>query len=263
MVTSLLLWILGLLLLTLFKGAGIKDELRANANYIVELNPMILPGQRIIAESLLKYKPGVIASSVTLVDKETARSIMIPDFPHLADSQTDNPFRDIIQFKVAGLSDDQIVELKDEILGIQGVASFYYEQEVFNGLEDGIGRIRLALLVLSSILLFAVVLIIVYALHRVLLQNKEHSQVLHLAGVLDKDIIFPYVKSGVRSSIMCSSLAIIILVLNILLINKTLLTGVEISYLQVGITCLLLVLISISIYVGTTYYATRSFIHNI
>lgn len=257
---SVLLWILGLIALSLLKGAGIEQDLQANASYIAELSPSILPGQRIVAESLIKEMKEVRASTVELIGKEVARDMMISDFPHLSESSIDNPFRDIIRFKTNGVDNESITSLKAGILKIQGVSSFYYEQDVFRGLKSGIGRFRWALIGFSSILLLAVVLMTVYALNRRLNQNKRNSRIMYLAGVQDKDIIAPYMKSAFKSSITCAAISILILIVNILFVNRTLLVGVEISFLQAIIACIFVTLMSVLIYVATTYYSTRSFI---
>jgi cell division protein FtsX len=259
-IISILLWILGLIALSLIKGAGIEQDLQANASYIAELNPSILPGQRIVAESLIKEMPQVRAGTVELINKEEAKEMMLSDFPHLANAAIENPFRDIIRFNTTNIKKEGVVSLETAILKIQGVAAFYYEQEVYKGLKSGLGRFRWALIGLSSILLLSVITMIIYALNRVLIQNKKNSRIMHLAGVQDQDIMAPYIKSGLKTSLICASISIVILILNILFINRTLLVGVEISFLQAIIACIFVLLMSVLLYLTTTYYSTRSFI---
>jgi len=251
---------LGLVAISFLKGAAIEQDLKANSSYIAELSPSILPGQRIVAESLIKEMSEVKASTVELISKEEAKDMMLSDFPHLADGTLDNPFRDIIRFNTNGIDESGTVLLEEAILKIQGVSSFYYEQEVYKGLKSGISRFRWALLGFSSILIVAVILMIGYALNRRLTQNKKNTRIMHLAGVKDKDIITPYIKSGLQSSLICGSIAIVLLILNILFINTTLLVGVEISLVQAIIACIFVALASVLIYISTTYYSTRSFI---
>ena len=259
-IMSILLWILGLIALSLLKGGGIEQDLQVNASYIAELSPSILPGQRIVAESLIREMAEVKAETVELVGKEEAREMMLSDFPHLSEATMENPFRDIIKFQTNGLDKEGSASLEAGVLKIQGVSSFYYEQDVFRGLKSGISRFRWALIGFSSILLLAVILMIVYALNRLLIQNKRNTRIMYLAGVYDKDIIAPYMKSAMKSSVICAAISILILIVNILFVNSTLLVGVEISLLQAIIACVFVAFMSIVIYVATTYYSTRSFI---
>jgi len=121
---------LGLLMLSLIKGMFLERELQANASYIVELSSNVLPGQRITAESLLKDMDGVVASSVIYISKTEALETMMEDYPGLASSEWENPFREILTFRTVSVGTKELEVLKNKVEKIPGVSAMYFESDV-------------------------------------------------------------------------------------------------------------------------------------
>ncbi len=239
----------------------LEDELQANASYIVELTDNVLPGQRITAESLIKDMKGVEAGSVYLLDKGSAKKIMQADFPILVESGVDNPFRDLIIFKIGDISQSYLNQIQEDILQIDGVEALYAGKEMYQGLESSIKSFRWALLGLSVFLLLVAGLIAVYILNSMMMRNAEKVRVLHLAGVQQRDIMSPYMAHAFKTGLLCGILAMVLLIINIFFINRTMLNGVEVSYLHMSIASIFVLLTGTIIFVLVSYFSTRSFIH--
>ncbi len=260
-VSTLLLWVIGLIVVSLIKGISLGKDLKSNSLYIVELSENILPGQKITAESLIKDLPGVKKSSLEFVPKNKGAEIMMTELPQLANYNEDI-FRDLITFKANSLTTVEIAALRKSVVDISGVSGFYHEEDIFSGIDHGISRFRLTLIFLALILLMAVVLVIFYALRQAFSLKRSHIVAMYIAGSSRDMIIRPYLKLAIRRALQSAGIALILLVFNILLINSTLLRGIEISILQTVSTCLVVTLIAIATYYLTTSLTASAFLKN-
>jgi len=259
-VATILLWLIGLISVTLIKGINLSNDLKSSSVYIVELDTNILPGQKIIAESLIKDIKGIQEGSMTIIPKGQAADIMISELPEI-DNYNQDIFRDIITFKLGKTSAAEIASIRRDVLDIGGVTGFFHEQEIFNGINSGISRFRMSLLVLSVVLFIAVILVILYALRQAFALQKENIVAMFLAGATPKVIMKPYIVSAIKRALKTALIAIIILVVNILLINRMLLQGIEVSFLQTLAACVLVMVISMTTYYLTTYNTTNSYLN--
>jgi len=104
---------------------------------------------------------------------------------------------------------------------------------------------------------------IIYAIRQRLSASRAEMRIRNLSGVLDKDIMRPYLNASIQEGLMAGIAAAAILILNILLINGNLLRGVEISFLQTLVTCICVILISLALYIITTTLTSRRFLQSI
>ncbi|MEL6124431.1 MAG: hypothetical protein AAFR14_12000 [Bacteroidota bacterium] len=259
-ISTLLLWLLGLLAVSIIKGITIDEELSSSALFIAELAEDIAPQDRITAESLLSDHPMVKANSVSYIPREEASEVMVHDFPGLENIEKD-VFRDIITFRTDGVSDIERTNLRQQVLEITGVSGFYYEEDLFSGVGKGLARFRIGLLVLSAVLMAAVIMVIAYSLRQSIADARSSIIAMHLAGSTADYIKKPFLRSSLQRALRCGLTACILLVINIILINQMILRGFEISILQSGMACLCVIIIAMVMYYFTTDRATKTYLN--
>ena len=259
---AILAWLIGISLLMVIKSITMVKDIQTNTVFVAELAENILPGQRITAESLLKDEPLINSRSVELISSLRAHKTMLKEMPEI-EYMSSNPFRDIILFKTQNLSIDDLNIFIDELKNIQGIEEIYYDEEFLAFIPHSVKRIRSGILVAAIFFLLAGIIALILRVKRDLRAHKEDIKIMSLAGSEDDQIIAQRRNWSLKWGLISSVIAILMITINILFINLTLLNGLEITFLQTISALLVMLVVVLIILTATTHLTLKTYLSHL
>ena len=234
-------------------------DVQSNTVFILELEKEVMPGQKITIESLLKDKEEIKSSTVELITAQEAHDLMSKDLPEIQ-YMSDNPFRDIILFKVKETSFENRDRLIEELEGVRGVGAVFYDQNLLDQLPNSLEMIRIGFLAISIAVLFGCILALILRIKRDLRARKEEIRIMSLAGAQEGHIMDIRRSWSIKWGMITAFFAAIITAINILLMNKTLLRDLEITFLHGVLTILAMIVVVTLIHAATTHITVNKYL---
>ncbi len=250
--------ILGFAICLLIKSITIHRDIQSSAVFVAELEKDIKPGQRMTAESLLKDIDEIDASSIQLKSASAALEEMKKDMPEL-DYLSDNPFRDIITFQTTDLKARDVDQWKHQITDIAGVKEVYYDRALLDQLAKDSGRPRLGVAALALLILIGSLVILSLRIQRDLRSYHEEAKILSLAGSSDGELISHRRAWSSKWGGITAGLASLVMLVNILFMNTTLLDGIEITLLQSIISIAIMAVMVVGAHTLVTHQSLKAY----
>ncbi len=250
--------ILGFAICLLIVSITIPRQIQSSAVFVAELDKDVKPGQRMSAESLLKDIEHVDASSITVVTAGEALESMRQEMPEL-EYLSDNPFRDIITFTTRDLKTQQIAQWTRQITDISGIKEVYYDQALLEALAQDTGKPRLGVISLALLVLIGSLIIMALRIKRDLRSYHEEAKILSLAGSSDDDLIRHRRSWSTKWGAITAGLASLVMLVNILFMNTTLLDGIEITLLQSIISIAIMAVMVIGAHTLVTHQSLKAY----
>ena len=250
--------ILGFALCLLIKSITIHRDIQSSMVFVAELSSKIRPGQRITAESLIQDIPYITKRSISLTPAEDALEVMKHEMPELS-YLSDNPFRDIITFTTTDLRLDGMDSWMQEITDVPGIEAVYYDQSLLNQLSADRGRPRIGVMTLAVLILVGSIIILILRIKRDLRSYHQEAKILSLAGSSASDIISHRRSWSTRWGMITAGLASLVMLVNILFMNITLLDGIEITLLQSIMSIAAMILLVVAVHTLVTHQSLKSY----
>jgi len=250
--------ILGFAICLLIKSITVHQDIQSSAVFVAELDKDIQPGQRISAESLLKDIEHVDVQSIVLKTAHEALEEMKAEMPEL-DYLSDNPFRDIITFQTTDLKARDVDQWKHQITDISGIKEVFYDRALLNELAKDSGRPRLGVTILALLILVGSLIILALRIKRDLRSYHEEAKILSLAGSSDSDLVRHRRALSTKWGAITAGLASLVMLVNILFMNSTLLDGIEITLLQSIISIVIMAVMVVGAHTLVTHQSLQAY----
>jgi len=250
--------ILGFAICLLIKSITLHRDVQSSAVFVAELSKSIKPGQRISAESLLKDMENVVGKSLKMSTAAEALETMKKEMPELA-YLADNPFRDIITFRTHDLQAQNIKQWSSRIEDISGIEAVFYDRALLDRLAKDSGRPKLGVMSLALLILLGAMIIMALRIKRDLRPYQEEAKILSLAGSSDEEIIVHRRSWSTKWGAITAGLASLVMLVNILFMNSTLLDGIEITLLQSIISIAVMVVLVIGAHTLVTHQSLKAY----
>lgn len=251
--------LLGVALCFLIKSITVQSDLLSNTVFIAEFAETVQSGQLITAEVLLSELPNVRKSSVQLVRAAAAFEEMKSEMPELK-YMADNPFRHIITFKTEGLAADNLPNFESQVKGLAGIEQVYYDRDFLSTLSGSFSNVRLGISILSLILCVGTLIALGLRIKRDIRTYKDDIKVLTIAGASSSSIMKSRLNWSIKWGAISALIAAVVSMINIFFINQTLLSDLEITFLQAVLAILLMVGLVIGAHALVTYQIIKSYL---
>ena len=250
--------ILGFAICLLIKSITIHRDIQSSAVFVAELDKEVMPGQRITAESLLKDIDHVDVKSIRLKTAGEALEDMKKEMPELT-YLSDNPFRDIIIFQTHDLKAKDVATWSHQITDISGIKEVFYDKALLDELAQDNGRPRIGVMTLALLILIGSLIILALRIKRDLKSYQEEVKIYSLAGASDQELIEHRRLWSTKWGAITAGLASLVMLVNILFMNTTLLDGVEITLLQSIISIVIMAVIVIGAHTLVTHQSLKAY----
>lgn len=258
--TSIVLVLIALFLLIFFHSTNITNIVKENINILVELEDNLPAGQIDHLKKVLISQNGVIAQSVSYVDKNEALKLMSGDMA-LSGSIEENPFKDIIKFNLRydAYSGEKINDIKSQIELEKGVSGLYYENESIESVKSNLEKLSLGILILAICFIVLALAIIFNTVKLTLHADAKLVKTMQMVGAENSFIKKPYLRSAFKI-VLQAGLAVIIIIglLCLLLIQSASVFAEIIQWEYVGLTVVISFVAAFIIQFG----ATNSILNN-
>lgn len=258
--TSIVLVLIALFLLIFFHSTNITNIVKENINILVELEDNLPAGQIDHLKKVLISQNGVIAQSVSYVDKNEALKLMSGDMA-LSGSIEENPFKDIIKFNLRydAYSGEKINDIKSQIELEKGVSGLYYENESIESVKSNLEKLSLGILILAICFIILALAIIFNTVKLTLHADAKLVKTMQMVGAENSFIKKPYLRSAFKI-VLQAGLAVIIIIglLCLLLIQSASVFAEIIQWEYVGLTVVISFVAAFIIQFG----ATNSILNN-
>ena len=246
--------LIGIALCLVLKAYNMLTDVQSNTVFVAELEKEILPGQKITIESLMNDNVMIKKGSIELITAQEANETMIQEMPEI-EYMADNPFRDIILFKMTEASIQERERLINELEDIRGIENVYHDEELLATMPNSIKSIRLGMLLVASLVLLGSIIALVLRIKRDLKARKEEIRIMSLAGAEESYIMDLRRSWSVKWGIITALFASAITAINILLMNETLFNDLEITFLH-GLLTILAMMVCVTLIHGLTTHLT-------
>ena len=259
---SIVLYFLGAYLLLFLHSGKIDQLIKEQVSIVVELNNDNSASDIQNLRNTIETQEGVIASTVKFLDKTKANEILGDDML-LHSSSQESPFKDMITFRLSAKSynDDYLNELDGKLMIEKGVHDVFYENESDVGIDRMVRKLSLLFLVLSIIFVGLALIIIHSTLSLSLYADRWEIKTMELVGARHSFIRKPYVAHGRIIGQRAFILAAAVLLATLVVLYLTLsYMGSLIYWPYVGLTLLILFVISTLITMFSTFTVVNKFL---
>jgi|GEM_PF-4641626 len=239
--------LIGMSLALMIKATRATHDIQSNTVFLAELSDNVLPGQVMTAETLLKELDFIQDRSVSVISASSALQEMKEDMPELT-YLADNPFRDMITFRINVSDKSSLTDLTNEVKGLAGVEEVYYDSDFLKDLSSTSAPIRVGVIIICLIFLIGSIAILALRVRRDVISYLKEVEILSLAGAEEGKIIEQRRAWSIKWGAISAIGAALITVINIIFINNTLLDGLEITFLQSIIAIVVMSIIVLAIH---------------
>jgi len=165
--------------------------LQESVNHILEIDD---DPTKIV--SAMKNNPQIIGESIQHFDKQAALKIMASEIDtNLLNSQ-ENPFEDVIIFRLK--SNSNIQSIHEQLEAIDGVSKIYAQDFHLEQVKKNLFRAGFIVLIAAGIFSLLSLALIYTTLQLQLYANRFEIKTMELVGAEDKFIKMPFLKKSVR-----------------------------------------------------------------
>ncbi|MBX7180383.1 MAG: permease-like cell division protein FtsX, partial [Saprospiraceae bacterium] len=212
---ALVLFLLGLMALLSLNTNKLINSFKENVNLIAELRDSVPSGKIDTLKEFISSLEAVKASTVDIVTKEEALSIMKKEMgdDFLLDEMT-NPLNDAIVFNVKAdyLDSLQLAGIKTTILNAYDFVTNVYYQETFVGkVTETLSKIGIGILVISILFLLIALTVMHGTLKLSMYSNRFLIKNMQLVGASKGFIQRPFLWKGVWSGLLSALVACLML----------------------------------------------------
>lgn len=254
MSTSIVLVLISLFLLIFFHSNNITNIVKENINILVELEDRLPSGQIDNLKNIVSAYKGVVPSSVTFLNKESALELMSAEL-NISQASDDNPFKDIIKFNLnhESYSEETILEIKKNIELEKGVIGLYYENESVDAVKSNLDKVSFGILVLAFCFIVLALAIIFNTIQLTLHSDAREIKTMQMVGAENSFIKKPYLKSAFwMASKAILTVVVFIAVLCSYLIQSSSIFAEIIQWQFVGLTIVITFIAAFFIQLVTT-----------
>jgi cell division transport system permease protein len=160
-------------------------------------------------------------NSIQIVSKEEAYRQVFDDENMASDLDSINPFLDIIIFNMYPhfYTDETIAELEKKILTQSNVSNLIYENSHVKNIEQTFNKVKLALGIMSLLLVLMVIVLLHNVIRMMLLTKTKEIKIMELVGATSDFIRRPFITQAVKSGAISAGLASVLLVLTIFILG--------------------------------------------
>lgn len=209
-------------MILILRGQSLSEDIKASAKFIVE----ILPSSSIEQNQSLKLKlgqmEGVDPNSVQMVSKDEAYAQVFDNDKAVSELDTINPFLDIIIFNLFPnfYTDENIESVEKKILNESNVANLIYENTHVKNIESTFNKFKLALAIMSIILVLMVIVLLHNVIRMMLLTKSKEIKIMELVGATSEFIRRPFLQQAIKSGGVSAGLASFFLILTITILGS-------------------------------------------
>jgi cell division transport system permease protein len=212
---AVVLWLLGLFALMLIQANELNRLLKEKVDIIVEVRDS-LP-EAVVKEIGIQLgrQQYVREASVAYVSKEEALQQLSKTFgEEILRLELPNPLYNSFVFNASAayLSPDSLVQIKDELLQLEGVADVYYQESLADQLALNFRSMLWVLLGIGVLLMFFSTLLIHSVVRLALNADRFLIKTQELVGASWDFITGPYLWKSVRNGFISALLALLSLV---------------------------------------------------
>ncbi len=262
---ALVLFLLGMMALLSLNTNKMINSFKENVNLIAELRDSVPAGKIDTLKDFIASLDAVKPSSVDIVTKEEALSIMKKEMgdDFLLDEMA-NPLNDAIVFNVKAdyLDSTQLAGIKTTIMNANDFVTNVYYQETFVGkVSETLSKIGIGILVISILFLIIALTVMHGTLKLSMYSNRFLIKNMQLVGASKGFIQRPFLWKGVWSGLISAILACLLLALVIwaVLLYIPDIGGI-IDFKEVGILFGCIILLGIVITVISTFIIINRYI---
>lgn len=220
--TSIVLVLIAVFLLVFFHADNIENIVKENVNILVELQDNIPSGQKNHLLKVISGYPEVINTSVELVSKEKAMSLMSGE-NSIVTVLEENPFKDIIKFNLHhdNYNNNTIEKIKKDIEFEKGVLGVYHESESLSLIKSNLKKVSLGILILAVCFIVLAMAIIFNTIKLTLYSDLKEIQTMQMVGATTFFIKKPYLRLAFGMALKAFLTVLVVLSLILVYILKS------------------------------------------
>lgn len=198
---AVLLFFAGLFVSSFWFTERWEDIFKRSIEFLVECDPNLKEDQLITIEKHLGELEGV--QDLRYVSEQEAMKVMKEELGEIALPDTmQNPFRASFRFKLNAEQVDTIYvrSLEQKITAIDGVAAFYYPEDLFSGVRARLKSISLMTGAVGGVLLLLILVMIHHQIRMYIMQHRYHIRTMSLVGATRAYIRKPFISEVLKMS---------------------------------------------------------------
>lgn len=198
---AVLLFFAGLFVSSFWFTERWEDIFKRSIEFLVECDPNLKEDQLITIEKHLGELEGV--KDLRYVSEQEAMKVMKEELGEIALPDTmQNPFRASFRFKLNAEQVDTIYvrSLEQKITAIDGVAAFYYPEDLFSGVRARLKSISLMTGAVGGVLLLLILVMIHHQIRMYIMQHRYHIRTMSLVGATRAYIRKPFISEVLKMS---------------------------------------------------------------
>lgn len=261
---ALVLFLLGFFGLVALHANKLVHLMKEQVNILVELKPSAKPEEIRAVKTAIENIEFTKAGSVVLISKETAmkelKSELGEDFLAF---DLQNPLYDMIRFNAKGdhLSSDLLQNVKKQLQLNESVNEVYFQEGLVDKISQNIEKIGWFAIASGFLLLFVALMLIHNTIKLALYANRLIIKNMELVGASWGFISRPYLKKGLINGFWSATIAIILLLGLLFLVQRELPELSQLSdWPSLSILFGALMLMGIFITGISTYYVVNKYL---
>lgn len=178
-----------------------EDLFKENIEFLVECDPGLKEAELVPIENRLREIEGI--RDLRFVSAEEAMKVMREELGELAlPDSMDNPFRASFRFKLDPSKVDTTYAkaLDKELSDVDGVAAFYYPDDLYSTLRARLKSISLITGAVAGVLILLILVMIHHQIRMYIMQHRYHIRTMSLVGATRNYIRKPFIREVLKMS---------------------------------------------------------------